>query len=894
MSYYKETATTNRRSKTRKQPPGIIPHVSMRPSNPDAPPENMPGESARKFAQALRDNSGLAIRELGPLLNPDPPYKFERIEAVTEIVHKDNSVAFLEVRIKRQTSSGHVDVPNLLPFPQDTIKLDKEYKHIFVGDKIWPPDEQGQERTERSILCSTTSALINAGLFIPTNAPAALDLLRRYRKELGEYNKRLSAFKAAQSPTHERDPNSTPALFPERQPAVPIIICTEGEKTRRGVQSYIDQDDPAVMSLLEEYNVEIVTLGVLAGMTGSRGTNFFIRPNSQDFIVTGVNDELLETSLAQWIIVRDNDDAGIKESLTTANSLHESFGVPIDQIRIANPPSNVKSRWDDGDTLPPGMTPYDRLKQILDTKSMLEQYALRQVGSGKNAKWEVDPSNHNNKRLAIKRITSSMFDEQSTGNRFFIIPETFLDGSVPLAKSEVLFIATLCLKDMGHPPLDNLLRNTDWEPVLIGHFDPTLEKRNFIYEETMRDIDRGQLILANAPNPEIYNPETYLLDAFSLPDTPRNRSISKIIIRDYLAVTLRPFLDKKEIIPQVIFVLYGDEGIGKSEFCKVLAGGRPGPESHHLRYTNSVDISDLKSQFDRMQVAFAQKVIGRTIVEFPDKALGDAVSVAQSGMLNNLANMSRIEFRRAYGQHDAHVPRQFITFFTTNREDLLGHNMGQRRYLIVDTGQSMKGFAKLSVDLLNKQKDNISLTPEEEIMARGHNPGIQKNFEKRAATLAYMYNSEDWKGSLTVPPELTYQMQEERKRFGTVSNAELFLEEIFSTTPYGPGDGPLITESRAILSFNIIDILQWRYQCKITESDFGKIMKKLGYFKVTKWTKRGWSKTEDDTYKVRECAFHTNPKEYGIGQWVFTNDPRDLYEYKEKPPRKEVDPEVFQ
>lgn len=890
MSYYKQ-ATAQRKSRSRKQPPGIIPHVIMKSANPDAPIESSPGEHARRFSQALRDNSGFAIRELGSLLNPDPPYKFERIDAVTPVHNKDGSVTFLEVRIKRQTSSNYVEAPNnnLLSFPQDPTKLDKEYKHIYIGDKIWPVDEQGNERTERSVFCATTSALINAGLFIPTNAPAALDLLRRYRKELGEYNKRLAAFRSAQSPTHEKDPDATPAIFPERAPAVPVILVTEGEKTRQGVESYLNQDDPAILSLLEEYNVEIVTLGVLAGMTGSRGTNFFIRPQSQDFIITGVNDEMLECPLAQWIIVRDNDDAGIKESLATANSLHESFGVPADQIRIANPPQNVKSRWDDADPLPSGMRPYDRLKQILDTKAMLEQYALRQVGSGKSATWEVDPNDHNNKRLAIKRITSSMFDEQSTGNRFFIIPETFMDGSIPLAKSEVLYIATLCLRDMGHRPLDSLLRNSDWEPVMIGHFDPPIEKRNFIYEEVMRDIDEGQFILNNAPDPEIYNPETYLLDAFNLPDTPRNRSISKIIIRDYVAVTLRPFMGRKEIIPQVIFVLHGDEGIGKSEFCKVLAGGKPGPESHHLRYTNSVEINDLKSYFDRSQVAFAQKAIGRTVVEFPDKALGDSISIAQSGSLNNLANMSRMEFRTAWG-NSTHVPRQFVVFFTSNREDLIGHNMGQRRYMIVDTNQSMKGFAKRSADLFDKQRKGITLTKEEEYIAKGHNPGIQKNYEKRKATLAYMYNSEEWKGTLTVPPELTLQMQEERDKFSVPSTWEMFLEEMLSITPYGPSDGPLVTETRAVMSSNILDALYWRYGHKISNPDFAAKMRKMGCFPHIKWGSRVWVKT-DSVYKIKECSLHTNAKEYNIGQWVFTDDPRD--ETKMKPPRKEVDPETF-
>jgi hypothetical protein len=873
MSYYKQASTMQRRGRPRKaQPPRIIPHaiIKQQPRSDGTPIiESSPGEGARKYGSALRTNSGVAIKDLGALLNPEPPYKFERIETVTEVCWKDGSIPFYEIRIVRQASS-HAISPSVLQFPENPAKLNKEYKHIFKGDKIWPLNDDGQEHTDRFAWCSTSSVLMQAGLFIPTNGPAALELLSRYRIELDDYNRRLAAYRQAQEPSYKA--SDTPATFPEQRPPTPVFIWTEGEKARKGVESYINTEDPQILSLLEEYNVEIVTLGVLAGEPGARGTNYTMRPYSNDFIIKGVNDEYLELPLALHIYARDNDDEGRTEANITAQSLIK-LGVPPDQVRIANPPLNALSKWDDGDTLPPGLTPYDRLKQILDAPSTIGQYVFR--SKGKNQE-EVDPTNRNNKRLAIQRISKSMFDETSTGERHFVIAKT----GETLSAKDYMYMAELCLEEMGHQPTDNLLRESDWKPVFISRFPNVIESRNFIYEEVMQTIERGQFMLANAADKEQYNPETYLIDGFNLPDTPRNRLISRVVIRDYIAVTLRPHLEQNPVIPQMMLILYADEGIGKSEFCKVLAGGKPGPESYHSRYSNSVDINDLKSYADRQQAAFAQKAKCKTVLEFQDKALGDSITVAQNGLLNDLANMSRVEWREI-NKTSTSFPRQFITIFTTNREDLIGHNMGHRRWIIVDINQSMKGFAKRASVLRNMQTDpNAVLSEEEQIIAKGHNPGIQKNYNKRAATLAYMYNSDEWKGTLVVPPELTQDLEDERRKFSSLTSWELILEEMLVNES-------LASETRMVVSSSIIKAIkdQLGANATVSPSVFGRAMTRLGYHKNHKEGMRGWSRSEQPASLVTEYSIFTDPA-YGRGQWVTTDDPRSF--------AKKVDKEVFQ
>ena len=325
----KKTWGGKRKGSGRKPKPRIIPHAIMHKGKPDT----YPGENAKQFTAALRANNGLAIKELGSLLNAAPPAKFERIESVTELTWKDGSIPFLEVRIKTTTPP-----PNVVG-----MRKDKEYRHIFMGDLIWPPGpETGEERTARSEWCCTSGALMDAGLFIPSNSAAALEHLRRYCAELEEYNRALAAWHASGA----NEP------FPEQPPPQPVFIWCEGEKSRLGVEAYLNDEE--VMEYLESANVEITCLGVLAGQPGAERTNYVVKPSNPEFVVNGANDEALRLELPLHIYARDNDFDGIRESQTTCERLIAS-GAIAEQVKIAEPPRGVPEHWDDGDGLPAGM-----------------------------------------------------------------------------------------------------------------------------------------------------------------------------------------------------------------------------------------------------------------------------------------------------------------------------------------------------------------------------------------------------------------------------------------------------------------------------------------------------------------------------------------------------------
>ena len=113
------------------------------------------------FAEALRKNTGSAIKTIDHLLKVEAPNRLDRIAGVTAVCNKGGSFIFIELRLACLT-------PNNQPA--------KEYKHIYICDRTGHDDPS---HDERGAFCSLTSALFEAGLFIPTNAPAALAAVGR-------------------------------------------------------------------------------------------------------------------------------------------------------------------------------------------------------------------------------------------------------------------------------------------------------------------------------------------------------------------------------------------------------------------------------------------------------------------------------------------------------------------------------------------------------------------------------------------------------------------------------------------------------------------------------------------------------------------------------------------
>jgi hypothetical protein len=692
----------------RKPKPRIIPHAIMRP--PGGEPS--PGEEARKFAASLRANGGIAIRALGPLLNPKSPARFDRIEFVTELGWKDGSVCFLEVRIR--TTSPE---PNVVGLQRG--RKEKEYRHIFKGDLIWPLDPQtGEERTDRYAWCCTSSALMDAGLFIPSNSTAALSCLSRHDAEIAEYNGRLARWQASRA----NEP------FPELPPPTIVFIWCEGEKSRLGIEAYLKEED--VVLFLEETSIEIATLGVLAGLPGAMKTNYVIRPSNPDFIVNGANDEALRLDLASHIYVRDNDGDGQREAEITCHYLVEN-GAFGDTVKIADPPPGVPPAWDDGDTLPLGISPLQRIKQILEeAKVATEQWIYSEDGN-------IDPEVLSNRRRAVKEAGYRFSFDLDTGD---VIIRHDSRGIFKPSRTVWRKIAEDALGVMGAVQHEKSVKVPDWEPLCVegAEANPEHSVRDAFMEMVSIGTERLTVKQASASRGEVvqfYRAEDLYPIAFGIPPTRYHQLCGFVLVRDHVARICRD----DHAVPQSMPVLVGPEGKGKSEFGNVFAGGTPGRRCE--QFTDEIDFP-LFQEGNHGKKGLHDRTKGRTVVEIPDKALGANVSLRLNGILRGLVNLTEIHYQNFYDNTPYCVWRMFTIIMTLNREDFLNVLLGERRWLVIN-------FHKYPIQLDHND----------------HNPGLNRLAEALPEIFADMYQRRaEWDACpLTIPPELRAMLGDEQK-----------------------------------------------------------------------------------------------------------------------------------
>jgi hypothetical protein len=683
----------------RKRKPRTTPHVVMR-TPPPAEPELNPGDEARKFSKSLRENSGPAIKRLGALLNPESPANFERIEVVTEVGYKDGSIGFLEVRIKTSTPAmfqkGHKN---------------KEYKHIFIGDKIWPLDpETGEERTNRNDFCNTTSDLMDAGLFIPTNSTVALSILRRR------------------------------AMDKESDAPPPVFIWCEGEKSRLGIEAYLKDDE--VVDYLEQGNIEIATLGVLAGKPGAMKTNYVVKPSNPNFVINGVNDEALDLSIPLHIYARDNDFDGSQEAEITCHYLIEN-GASAESVKIAPPPPGVPPAWDDGDPLPIGVKALDRIKQILQEAHI----ASAPWDSDKNG--DIDWKSVNSQKRAIMEAgIQVMYD--------YALPAPLMieNGKIQVISNDSIELVNgRLLEIMGHRNRVDMRHATDWEISFRELLNTN--PRDSLYEDTMAAIDEGNRVIERkgTSGEALVTPDMLLSGSFGVENNRYHRLVSETILDGCLALWLRNANDIEEpIVFQWYLVLAGEEGIAKTEWAKILAGGKPGPGTY-ARFGSFFNLSYMDGQGDRLDSPLVSKLGNIAVLDIADKVFGQSFTEKQDGKLKEFAHVSRLKYRMAYGRGHKYYNRRWLPIITVNREDIFSLIMSTRRYVCID------------------------LFPQSRrIIAGGNNGGVDWLYQNRSELLAHAYNAGRYRGDINLSVELRGMVEHEQQGMQSQANWQILLD----------------------------------------------------------------------------------------------------------------------
>jgi hypothetical protein len=184
--------------------------------------------------------------------------------------------------------------------------------------------------------------LAEAGLFIPAGA----DELKRAAKEAEANGSTLT-----------------------------ILFC-EGMHSKTGVERLLAHSDnlAGVADYERRHNTKIVTMAWLSGLPGVKKTNFELRPD--DYFVALWNEWKCEWDgkiIDRVIIIPDSDNQGTIEAKALGRRLIDDYDLPSAKMcKAARVPNlkraQIEEGWDDNDDLPLGVTPRQRLDQILDAE----------------------------------------------------------------------------------------------------------------------------------------------------------------------------------------------------------------------------------------------------------------------------------------------------------------------------------------------------------------------------------------------------------------------------------------------------------------------------------------------------------------------------------------------
>lgn len=152
--------------------------------------------------------------------------------------------------------------------------------------------------------------------------------------------------------------------------------------------------------------------------------------------------------------------------------------------------------------------------------------------------------------------------------------------------------------------------------------------------------------------------DTWLSNAYGVEDNAYHRAVGANWVKG---------LVKRIIIPackfDYVLVLEGEQGIKKSTSLMALGG------DWHLETAMSTDNKDFFMQFQ-----------GKAIVEFSE---GETLSRTEVKRMKAIITMQSDKYRPAYGRLSIDFPRRCVFAMTTNQEEYLKDETGNRRWLPV-------------------------------------------------------------------------------------------------------------------------------------------------------------------------------------------------------------------
>jgi predicted P-loop ATPase len=165
--------------------------------------------------------------------------------------------------------------------------------------------------------------------------------------------------------------------------------------------------------------------------------------------------------------------------------------------------------------------------------------------------------------------------------------------------------------------------------------------------------------------------DRWLVDYLGAPDTAYVRAVSRMWMIAAVARVMRPGAKVDHLL-----VLEGEQGVGKSSACRVLAQPYFG--------------DDLPSLDD--QIRAAQYLRGKWIIEVAEM---HAFTKAESAKLKSFITQQVEQYIPKYGRSEVQEPRQCVFIATTNKTEYLRDETGGRRFWPVKvTGADVDALAR--------------------------------------------------------------------------------------------------------------------------------------------------------------------------------------------------------
>lgn len=248
----------------------------------------------------------------------------------------------------------------------------------------------------------------------------------------------------------------------------------------------------------------------------------------------------------------------------------------------------------------------------------------------------------------------------------------------------------------------------------------------------------------------------WLEETYGTPDDEYHRKIASNWVKGMVKRIIEPGCKFDYVL-----VLEGEQGIRKSTSLSVLAGEELG----HVETTMSTDSKDFFMQFQ-----------GKAIIEFSE---GETLSRTEVKRMKAIITVQSDKYRPPYGRVSVDNPRRCVFAMTTNQEEYLKDETGNRRWLPVRVfgNANTEWLEKNRLQLLAEAYKRVIVDhettyefPEEEMVAaqnerRVHDPNYERivdwffgelhDFERKKGITVHQVYQFCYNGGMTITRPIT-------------------------------------------------------------------------------------------------------------------------------------------